>query len=95
MEICRTWLQERPGHSCGGIGFMCFYLGRSHKGLTIRNTTFRPLMRQAMQLRTLSTALIESNLVEGIGGMAALAAGTPEGRDIRILNNTFRIFNRR
>ena len=47
-------------------------------------------MRQAMQLRTLSTALIEFNLVEGIGGAAALVAGTPEGRDIRILNNTFR-----
>jgi hypothetical protein len=74
-------------------GNLVLNLNRSHEGLIVRNNTFRPLMRQAMQLRTLSTALIENNVVEGLGNCVALSCCSPWPKDIKILNNNFKDLN--
>lgn len=74
-------------------GTLMLNLNRSHEGLVVRQNTFRPLLRQAMQLRTLSTALVENNIVEGLGNCVALSCCSPWPRDIKILNNNFKDLN--
>ncbi len=62
-------------------------LNETARGTTVRDTTFQPVMRQAMQIRRVTDVSIERNEVNGYGGEVGVALGSPMPETLRVQGN--------
>jgi hypothetical protein len=64
-------------------------LDETAKGTTITNTRFQPVMRQGIQIRRMTEARVENNVVHGFGGDVGIGLGSAFPQEIIVRGNHF------
>jgi hypothetical protein len=64
-------------------------LDETAKGTTVTNTRFQPVMRQGIQVRRMTEARVENNVVHGFGGDVGIGLGSAFPQDIIVRGNHF------